>query len=122
MFIFPIMNVPLSETGLAPIDIFLNSTTSWFSVFWSNPTTDFELVSKYEVTWRVTSASADSSGLLNRTINQYTAPSNLTPGQLYIVNVISHVVLTDPADDIVVTSDDRTMRTGMTYDVTTFTY
>lgn len=121
MFIFPIMNVPLSETGLAPIDIFLNSTTSWFSVFWSNPTTDFELVSKYEVTWRVTSASADSSGLLSRTINQYTAPSNLTPGQLYIVNVISHVVLTDPADDIVVTSDDRTMRTGMTYDVTTFT-
>lgn len=121
MFIFPIIIVPLSETGLAPSVIFLNSTTSWFSVFWSNPTPDFELVSGYEVKWRVASSSADSSGLLSRTKNQYTSPSNLTSGQLYLVNVISHVTLTDPADDIVVTSVDRTVRTGMTCDVTTFT-
>lgn len=119
MFIFPITNVPLSETGMAPSVIFLNSTTSWFSVFWSNPT-DFELVSGYEVKWRVASSSADSSGLLSKTKNQYTSPSNLTSGQLYLVNVISHVTLTDPADDIVVTSNDRTVRTGMTCDVTTF--
>lgn len=121
MFIFPIIIVPLSETGLAPSVIFLNSTTSWFSVFWSNPTPDFELVSGYEVKWRVASSSAISSGLLSRTKNQYTSPSNLTSGQLYLVNVISHVTLTDPAGGIVVSSGDRTVRTGMTCDVTTFT-
>lgn len=120
MFIFPITNVPLSETGLAPSVILLTSTTSWFSVFWSNPTTDFELVFAYEVTWRVASSSAGSSGQLSRTKNQYTSPSNLTSGQLYLVNVISYADLTKPTQSIVVTSGDRTVRTGMTCDVTTF--
>lgn len=122
MFIFPIINVPLSETGLAPSVIFLNSTTSWFSVFWSNPTPDFMLVSGYEVTWRVASSSAISSGLLSRTKNQYTSPSNLTSGQLYLVNVNSHADLTEPTQSIVVTSGDRNMRTGAKYYMTLFRY
>lgn len=84
-----------------------------FSVIWNNPDTHYELVSSYEVTWRVTSASTYSSGALSRTVNQFTAPSNLTSGQLYIVNVISHVALTDPADDIVVTTGDIKVRLGM---------
>lgn len=84
-----------------------------FSVFWSNPSTHYELVSGYEVKWRVASALANSSGTLSKTMNQYNVSSNLTPGQLYIVNVISHVDLTDPTQSIVVTSDDRKVRLGM---------
>lgn len=103
----------LLETGIAPTVISLNSTTNKFSVFWNNPTPHFELVSGYEVKWRVSSSSAISSGLQSKTVNQYTAPSNLTPGQLYTVNVISHVTLTNPAYSIVVTSSGRIVRLGM---------
>lgn len=55
----------------------------------------------------------DSSEILSKTVNQYTASRNLRPGQLYIVNVISHVALTDPAYNIVVTQGDRKVRLGM---------
>lgn len=55
----------------------------------------------------------DSSDQLSRTVNQYTASSNLTPGQLYIVIVISHVTLTNPADSFVVASSDKKVRLGM---------
>lgn len=37
-------------------------------------------------------------------------------GQMYIVNMISNVTLTDPTKSIVVTSADSTVRLGMKYD------
>lgn len=103
----------LLETGIASTVIFLNSTTNKFSIFWNHPSTHFELVSGYEVKWRVEGSMEDSSGQLSKTVNQYTALRNLRPGQLYIVNVISHVALTDPADNLVVTAGDRKVRLGM---------
>lgn len=103
----------LLETGIASTVIFLNSTTNKFSIFWNNPSNDSELVSGYEVKWRVEGSMEDSSEILSKTVNQYTASRNLRPGQLYIVNVISHVALTDPAGNIVVTAGDRKVRLGM---------
>lgn len=102
----------LSETGLASTAISLNSTTSGFSVFWNNPTSQYALVSSYEVIWRVSGFSTSSSGQLGSTENQYTVTSNLVPGQLYLVNVISHVDLTDPTQSIVVASVDTEVRLG----------
>lgn len=101
----------------SPHHIFLNSTTSKFSVFWNNPTTHYQLVSGYEVKWGVASFSTNSSGTLSRTVNQYTVSNNLIPGQLYRVNVISYITLTGPADSTLITSTDRTVRTGTEYDV-----
>lgn len=106
-----------TEIGLVPTTIFLNSTTSKFSVFWNNPTTHYQLVSGYEVKWGVASFSTNSSGTLSRTVNQYTVSNNLIPGQLYRVNVISYITLTGPADSSLITSTDRTVRTGTEYDV-----
>lgn len=103
----------LLESGIASTVISLNSMTNKFSIFWNNSSTDYELVSGYEVKWRVEGSMEDSSGQLSRTVNQYTASSNLTPGQLYIVNVISHVTLTNPADSFVVASSDEKVRLGM---------
>lgn len=107
---------------MAPTIKELITTTDHFSVSWDNPSTHNELVSAYEVTWRVASSSAGSSGLLSRTKNQYTSPSNLTSGQLYLVNVNSHADLTEPTQSIVVTSGDRNMRTGAKYYMTLFRY
>lgn len=87
-------------------------------MFWNNPTTHYEIVSGYEVTWRVAGSSKSSSGLLSRTVNQYTVASGLISGQIYVVNVLSHVTLTGPAYSIVVSSADTTVRTGMEYDTT----
>lgn len=103
----------LLESGIASTVISLNSMTNKFSIFWNNSSTDYELVSGYEVKWRVEGSMEDSSGQLSRTVNQYTASSNLTPGQLYIVNVISHVTVTNPADSFVVASSDEKVRLGM---------
>lgn len=99
------------KTGLAPTIIFLKSTTNMFSVYWNNPTTHYELVSGYEVTWRFSGSSSISSGLLDRNVNQYTVSGNLIFGQLYTVNVICHVNLTNPAEGTVVVSPDTTVRT-----------
>lgn len=112
------ISLTLIETGLVPTTIFLNSTISRFSVFWNNPTTHYEIVSGYEVTWRVAGSSKSSSGLLSRTVNQYTVASGLISGQIYVVNVLSHVTLTGPVYSIVVSSADTTVRTGMEYDTT----
>lgn len=106
----------LSENGLAPTAIFLNSTTNIFFVSWNNPTTHYELVSGYEVTWRFLGSSSTSSGPLERNVNQHTVSSNLMSGQLYTVNVISKVTLTNPADTTVVTSPGTTVRLGIKND------
>lgn len=63
--------------------------------------------------WRVSGSSVSSSGQLDRAVNQYTVSSYLKPGQLYIVNVMSLITLTEPAESMVVTTDDRTVRLGM---------
>lgn len=111
----------LLETGIASNVIYLNSTTNKFSIFWNNPTTDYELVSGYEVNWRVPGGSWISSNRLGRTVNQYTASSNLISGQLYTVNVVSQVTLSNPAGSVIVTSINRKLRTGMEHYITTFT-
>lgn len=87
--------------------------TNKFSIFWNNPSTHYELVSGYEVKWRIEGSMEDSSGQLSKTVNQYTPSSNLTSGQLYIVNVISHVTLTNPVDSIVIPSSDEEVRLSM---------
>lgn len=107
----------LLETGLAPTTIFLNSTTSGFSVFWNNPSTHFNLVSDYKVSWRVSGSSSSMSGSLGTAVNQYTVSSGLMSGQLYIVNIISYATLSDPTMDIVVNTNDHTVRLGMNYDI-----
>lgn len=83
------------------------------SVFWSSPTTDSELVSTYEVTWKVKGASIGSSPHLDNSKSRYTVHSGLMSGQIYIVNVISHVNLTNPEQTIVVTSADFKERLSM---------
>lgn len=103
----------LTESGIASTVIALDSETNNFSIFWNNPSIHYELVSGYEVKWRVEGSMEDSSGQLSRTVNQYTASSNLTSGQLYIVNLISHVTLTNPAYNFVVPSSDKKVRLGM---------
>lgn len=103
----------LLGSGIASTVISLNSMTNKFSIFWNNPSTHYELVSGYEVKWRIEGSMEDSSGQLSRTVNQYTPSSNLTSGQLYIVNVISHVTLTNPVDSIVIPSSDEEVRLSM---------
>lgn len=88
-----------------------------FFVSWNNPYSHFELVSGYEVTWRYLGTSSTSSGPLEKNVNQYTASNGLMSGQLYAVNVISEVTLTNPAGSIVVASPDFTVRTGMKNDI-----
>lgn len=66
--------------------------------------------------WRVTGSSSSTSGPQDKTVNQYTVSKGLMSGQMYIVNVISNVTLTDPTMSIVVTSADSTVRLGMKYD------
>lgn len=56
-----------------------------------------------------------SSVNLNNSESRYTVPSGLMSGQIYIVNVISHVNLTNPEQTIVVTSADSKERLGMKY-------
>lgn len=69
---------------------------------------------KYEVTWKMTGSSAvESSGLLEKTVKQYTVSSYLMAGQLYIVNVISHVKLTNISASIAEHSNDATVRLGV---------
>lgn len=85
------------------------------SVFWSSPTTDSELVSTYEVTWKVKGASIESSPHLDNSKSRYTVHSGLMSGQIYIVNVISHVNLTNPEQTIIVPSADLEERLSMKY-------
>lgn len=111
----------LLEKRLEPINIYLNSTTSSFVVFWSPPNTDSELVSEYEVIWRVLGTAGQTSGRLSKSENTYNVSNGLISGQLYIVNVISHVSLTSPTKQIPVVSPDTTVRTSMKFDITAFT-
>lgn len=105
----------LSENGLIPIITNITSTTSSISVFWSHPSNHSELVNNYEVTWRMEGTSVESSGLLDKTLKQYSMTSYLMAGQLYIVNVISHVDLTNFLARSVVHSKDATVRLGMIF-------
>lgn len=116
------MNVfTLLEKRLVPTNIYLNSKTSSFFVFWSPPNTDSELVSEYEVKWRAFGTAVQTSGRLSKSENIYNVTNGLISGQLYKVNVISHVSLTSPTKQIPVSSPDTTVRTGMTFDITAFT-
>lgn len=105
--------VLLSEAGLAPTAIFLNSTTNMFVVSWNNPTTHYEVVSGYEVVWRYLGSSLTSSGLLEKKVNQYTVSSGLISGHQYTVTVISKVTLTNPAGSFVQPSPVTPVRLGI---------
>nr|XP_034332445.1 receptor-type tyrosine-protein phosphatase eta isoform X3 [Crassostrea gigas] len=94
-----------AKSRLAPTITSITSTTSSFSVFWNPPNIDSELVTEYEVKWKVPGSSDQSSGQVNKTVNSLTVSSGLMSGQLYTVNVISHGILTNPAEAFVVTSD-----------------
>lgn len=98
-----------AKSRLAPTITGITSTTSSFSVFWNPPNIDSELVTEYEVQWKVT-GSGQSSGRLNNSVNSLNVSSGLMSGQLYTVNVISHGILTNPAKPFVVTSDDFQVR------------
>lgn len=67
------------------------------------------------MTWKANGSSGGSSGLLEKTVKQYTVSSHLIAGQLYIVNVITYAYRTNPATNIVVNSSDATVRLGMIY-------
>lgn len=58
-------------------------------------------------------SAVESSGLLDKTVTQYTVSSYLMAGQLYVVNVISHVKLTNISTRIAEQSKDATVRLGM---------
>lgn len=109
------------ESRLAPTITGITSTTSSFSVFWNPPNTDSELVTEYEVKWKVTGSFGQSSGRVNNSVNSLTVSSGLMSGQLYTVNVISHGDLTNPAKAFVVTSDDFQVRLGKKYDTIAIT-
>lgn len=102
-----------SDTVLAPNITKLTSTTSKISVYWSHPNTQYDLVSNYEVTWKVNGSSVETSGLLERTVKEYTVSRYLIAGQLYIVNVICHTDRSNPA----VSSDDASIRLSINYDI-----
>lgn len=84
-------------------------------MFWNHPTTYYDLVFEYEVKWRVTGASQESSHRLNKTMKQHTVSSDLVSGQLYTVYVISHVNFINPPGSIPVISNDTTVRLGMKF-------
>lgn len=105
----------LLETRLAPTITNITSTTSKILVYWSHPSSYYDLLSNYEVTWKANGSSGGSSGLLERTIKEYTVSRHLMAGQLYIVNVITYAYRTNPATNIVVKSSDASVRLGMIY-------
>lgn len=109
------------ESRLAPTISGITSTTSSFFVFWNPPNIDSELVTEYEVKWKVTGSSDQSSGRFNKSVNSLNVSSGLMSGQLYTVNVISHGDLTNPAGAFVVTSNDSQVRLGKVYDTITIT-
>lgn len=109
--------IVLSEAGLAPTAIFLDSTTNMFFVSWNNPSFHYELVSGYEVTWRFSGSSFNSSGPLEKNVTQYNVSSGLMSGQLYTVTVISKVTLTNPAGSFVQGSNDTPVRLGIKNDI-----
>lgn len=84
-------------------------------MFWNHPTTYYDIVSEYEVKWRVTGASQESSHRLNKTMKQHTVSSGLVSGQLYTVYVISHVNFINPPGSISVNSNDTKIRLGMKF-------
>lgn len=106
-----------SDTVLAPNITKLTSTTSKISVYWSHPSTQYDLVSNYEVTWKVNGSSVETSGLLERTVKEYTVSRYLIAGQLYIVNVICHTDRSNPSSHTAVSSDDASIRLSINYDI-----
>lgn len=71
--------------------------------------------------WRVLGTAGQTSGRLSKSKNKYNVSNGLISGQLYIVNVISHVSLTSPTKQIPVPSPDSTVRTGMKFEIKAFT-
>lgn len=106
-----------SDTALAPNITKLTSTTSTISVYWSHPNTQYDLVSNYEVTWKVNGSSVETSGLLERTVKEYTVSRYLIAGQLYIVNVICHTDRSNPSAHTAVPSDGAFIRLSKNYDI-----
>lgn len=54
---------------------------------------------------------------LGTAVNQLIVSSGLMSGQLYIVNIISYATLSDPTMNILVTTNDSTVRLGMKFDI-----
>ena len=101
-------------TGLTPNIDGKSSTTSTLSVSWSHPTTNYNLVTNYEVQWKVVGDSSfQTSKNLDKTSNNYTVSDRLMSGQLYTVVVIAHVKLTSPDDTLILSSSGQTERLGM---------
>lgn len=107
----------LLETRLAPTITNITSTTSKILVYWSHPSSYYDLLSNYEVTWKANGSSGGSSGLLERTIKEYTVSRYLMAGQLYIVNVICHMDRSNPSTHTAVPSDDAFIRLSINYNI-----
>lgn len=103
------------DTELAPIITGIVSTTSTFTVFWNHPTSYYNLISEYEVKWKVSGTLQEASHSVNKTLKQHTVSSGLVSGQLYTVYVISHVNFLNPQGSISVNSNDTTIRLGMKF-------
>lgn len=116
------MYFTLSETGLIPIITDLTSTTSSITVHWSYPSNHSELVNNYEVIWRTEETSTESTGLLDKSVKQFSISRYLMAGQLYIVNVIAHVDKTYVLARSAVHSMDATVRLGMIFQNSLFNW
>lgn len=116
------MYFTLSETGLIPIITDLTSTTSSITVHWSHPSNHSELVNNYEVIWRTEETSTESTGLLDKSVKQFSISRYLMAGQLYIVNVIAHVDKTYVLARSAVHSMDATVRLGMIFQNSLFNW
>lgn len=84
-------------------------------MFWNHPTSYYNLISEYEVKWKVFGALQEASHSVNKTVKQHNVSSGLVSGQLYTVYVISHVNFINPQGSISVNSNDTTIRLGMKF-------
>ncbi|XP_062583571.1 receptor-type tyrosine-protein phosphatase delta-like [Saccostrea cucullata] len=98
------------RSGLAPSISFINSTTTQFSVFWSHPSVDYDLVISYNVSWRQNGGSTSGQKTVERGKNTTTVNSDLMSGQRYIVTVSAVVRLTDPEETITIDSYEKEER------------
>ncbi|XP_062597496.1 uncharacterized protein LOC134258912 [Saccostrea cucullata] len=97
------------RTRLTPYISVINSTTSQFSVFWSHPSVDYDLVISYKVSWRQNGGST-SEQTVDRGKNSIIVNSGLMSGQLYIFTVSAVVRLTDPEETITIQSQEEKVR------------
>ncbi|XP_062587374.1 titin-like [Saccostrea cucullata] len=97
------------RTRLTPYISAINSSTSQFSVFWSHPSVDFDLVISYRVYWRQNGGSTSQQGV-DRGKNTTIINSGLMSGQRYIVTVSAVVRLTEPEETITIDSYEKEVR------------